>query len=272
MYVPISLSLLFHSSLTSGIVLPLQLSPNDDELMKVHTRYRDEQANLASSVGGANALAMAGALADDEPSSKAASSTTAAATASTSAPAPTPLLAQEVPAQKISLLRALLSIGDISHSLFILAQFPFLVPAYLELSDLLLRLLSESIRPAYDSISVTKRTGDFGRGIRTTRDRFSTVSKSIVKPARTTEYLSGRALSRPDSNKDYVFFFAEWKDRLPRCEGWEDSLEVLEVYLPFIGVFISQDFSLLTKICRILVKDFEVCQACAHLASFLVLW
>lgn len=226
--------------------------------MKVQTRYRDEQMSLALSVGGANALAMAGALADDEVPFKAAASSEAAPSASKSTPAALPSLSSETPGQKLGLLRALLSIGDISHSLFILSQFPFLVPAYLDLADLLIRLLNQSITPAYESISIKKKTQQFGDDIRTPRDRFSAASKTLTKPPRTPEYLSGRALPRADPNKDYIFFFAEWKDRVPKCENWDDCLEVLEVYLPFIGVFISRDFGLFTKICRIIVRDFEV--------------
>lgn len=196
---------------------------------------------------------MAGALADDEIKPASTSTPTAKEPA-----APILSIAAELPTQKLGLLRALLSIGDVSHSLFILAQFPFLVPAYLDLADLLLRLLTESINPAYATISISRNMEEHAEEIRTTKNRYSLATKSLIKPAPPPEVLSGRAIPRSDVNRNYVFFFAEWKDRLPRCEGWEDSLEILEVYLPLIGVFISRDFSLFTKICRIVVRDLEV--------------
>lgn len=230
-----------------------QLSPGDEELKKVDGRYRDQQAQLARAVGGNNALANAGALVDDDapkrPSTTAGASATAAAAAK-----------RDLPNQKLGLLRALLSIGDLSHSLFILSQFPALAPANLDVCDLLLRLLSVSVERAYHSISISQGKSHYIEDCIAPRQKFVQPSTSTQpeKPptaAPVHTYLSGRAF--PDPNKNYVFFFAEWTDRLPKAGDWDETIQVLELFLPFVGVFISRDFPLYTRLCRIIVRDLK---------------
>lgn len=232
-----------------------QLSPDDDVLAKTEAVYRDAQAQLTRAVGGSNALAQAGALVDDDAPSRPSSSTNSKAAADAAAAS----AKRDLPHQKLGLLRALLSIGDLEHSLFILAQYPFLVPAYPDLADLLLRLLDESIAPAYATISVAKEKGQYSHDFTAAKPKFVPASTAASKVAPVTPvntYLSGRAF--PDPNKEYVFFFADWKERLPKAGDWEEVLEVLELYLPFVGVFVSRNFSLYTKLCRIISRDIRV--------------
>lgn len=215
--------------------------------------YRDEQDKRARSVGGANALAMAGALVDEDAPTKASTSAASTSTAAAAEAAKPRVL----PNQKLGLLRALLAIGDLSHSLFILAQFPYLVPANLDLADLLNRLLAASIEPAYATISLAKSKAQY-------QDDFSAVRAKYVAPDKAGAPTPARPVNLtelpfPDPNKDFVFFFAEWKNRLPKAGDWEEVLETLEkVYAPLIGVFISRDFTLFSRLCRIIVQDLTV--------------
>ncbi|GAA5910057.1 uncharacterized protein JCM6883_000540 [Sporobolomyces salmoneus] len=239
------------------------LSPSDADLSKIDSKYRDEQAQLARSVGGANALAMAGALVDDEaPSSaaKGAATTSSNPTASSSKTAPgtssTTIPAEDLPNQKIGLLKALLVVGDITHSLFILTQWPILVHAFPEIADLLNRLLSVSLDPAYDSISISRQHSQWAEEFRSEKSRSildSKGEKKVLIPE-IKRMITGEAF--PDPRGNWTFFFPGWKERTPKAGDIEEALTVLEkTFMSFIGVFISRDFTLLTKICRLIKKD-----------------
>lgn len=220
----------------------------------IEPTWREAQANLVRKVGGNNALANAGALVDDDAPIRA---STSKSTASTSASTTKPTV-RDLPNQKLSLLRALLTIGDIKRSLFIIAQYPYLVSVYPDIADLLNRLLAESIKPAYDSIATMKEVRKTTEAARVPRTHYSTTTKTQVPPMKPTAFISARAFPKIESSRLHTFFFAEWKERLPLCEDSLETLEVLEIYLPIIGFFISNDFPLFTKLCRIICQDLEV--------------
>ncbi|GAA5964710.1 hypothetical protein JCM3765_004364 [Sporobolomyces pararoseus] len=243
------------------------LSPSDTDLSKLDSKYREEQAQLARAVGGANALAMAGALVDDEAPTSATTNSKGGATStttpvassskstSTSASAPT-VPPQDLPNQKVELLKALLVVGDITHSLFILAQWPILVHAFPEIADLLNRLLSVSIEPAYESISLSRRHSQWKEEFKAEKSRTMLDSKGEKKVLipEIKRSLTGQAFPNPRGS--WTFFFPQWNERSPKAGDAEEVLTVLEkTFMPFLGIFISRDFSLLTKICRIIKID-----------------
>lgn len=198
---------------------------------------------------------MAGALVDDDVTIKSSGSASAAAANKAAAPPSAP---RELPNQKLGLLRALLVIGDMTHSLFILAQYPYLVPAHPDLADLLNRILAVAIEPAYDTISLAFKQADYQPEYRATRHRYVAPDKQHVpKPVKPALQLTASAV--PDPNRDLVFFLPSWQRQIPRAGDWDEVLDMLEeMYLPLIGVFVSRDFSLFTKICRIIVNDLGV--------------
>ncbi|GAA5854301.1 hypothetical protein JCM8547_001771 [Rhodosporidiobolus lusitaniae] len=240
------------------------LSPSDEDLLKIKSQYEAEQSALARSVGGANALAMAGALVDDEAPVKPTSSSSTSAAASTSAAPPPP--PRPLPNQKLALLHALLTLGDLPHALFILSQYPFLVASSPDLADLLLRLLSVSLEPAYGSISVLRGEGEqYREELTAWRPKVSVDAKGEKKsvlPARKWE-LTGEAF--PNSRRDWTFFFPAWKERAPKAGDWEEVLELLEkVYLPLTRVNVSRDMGVYTKVCRILRADLSTEPSPSH--------
>ncbi|GJN90767.1 hypothetical protein Rhopal_003781-T1 [Rhodotorula paludigena] len=222
------------------------LSPADADLAKLETKWRDEQAALARSVGGANALAMAGALVDDEAPAKpgASSSTAANGAASTSASAAAAAPPRDLPNQKLDLLRALLTVGDVTHSFFLLAQYPFLPHAFADISALVTRLMHASLAPAYAPLSPQRSqyASEFSAP-RTTRAAVKRVLTADAHPD-----LQQRA--------SWTFFFPRWRERVPRAGDAEEAVALLEkVYLPLVGVGVASDFTLYTKIVRIAVAD-----------------
>ncbi|GAA5926046.1 Tho2p [Sporobolomyces koalae] len=233
------------------------LSPSDADLSKIDAKYREEQAQLARSVGGANALAMAGALVDDEApvAGKSAASNATATSITASAPNAPP---KELPNQKVGLLKALLIVGDMTHSMFILAQWPILVHAFPEVADLLNRLLAISIAPAYDSISISRQHPQWAEEFSAPRSRTildAKGDKKVLIPD-VKRLITGQAF--PNPRGVWTFFFPSWTERTPKAGDAEEVLTVLEkTFMPFLGIFISRDFSLFTKICRIISNDLK---------------
>ncbi|KAK4046542.1 THO2 plays a role in transcriptional elongation [Microbotryomycetes sp. JL201] len=236
------------------------LSPEDEILAKVETEYRDEQDKLARSVGGANALAMAGALVDDDATT---SATTTQSTADAAAEAAASATPRQLPNQKLDMLRALLTVGDLKHAMFIVAQYPYLVPANPDVADLLNRALSVSIEPAYASLSVYDNNVEYQDSFTATKSKYvapdkrSQTTLPLAPTVRKPTHLTYKAF--PDPHKEVTFFFSAWRDHIPRCDSWESALSLLEaLYLPVIGVHISRDLCLYSKICKIVAADLGV--------------
>ncbi|GAA5826823.1 hypothetical protein JCM5353_005408 [Sporobolomyces roseus] len=236
------------------------LSPSDEDLTAIDGKYREEQAQLARSVGGANALAMAGALVDDEtPASKSAAASASSAPAASSSTASAPTVApQDLPNQKVGLLKALLVVGDVTHAMFILAQWPILVQAFPEIADLLNRLLSVSIKPAYDSISISRKHSQWADEFKAERSRTiidSKGDKKVLIPE-IKRRITGDAF--PDPKGEWTFFFPGWKERVPKAGDATEVLDMLEkTFLPLVTVFIARDHTLFTKICRLATQDLK---------------
>jgi len=203
---------------------------------------------------------MAGALVDDEaPSSTKGATPTASSSKTTSASAPT-VPPQDLPNQKVGLLKALLTVGDVTHSLFILTQWPILVHAFPEIADLLNRLLSVSVESAYSAISISRRHSQWAEEFVAERSRSvldSKGEKKVLIPE-IKKLITGEPF--PDPRGRWTFFFPGWDERTPKAGDAEELLVVLEkTFMPFLGIFISRDFSLFSKICRIIKNDLNVC-------------
>ena len=225
-----------------------QLTPDDATLAKTEDNYRAEQDRKAAAVGGGNALAMAAALADDEDedpataASKKAQNAATSAAAAAAAPAP----ARPPPHQRLALLRALLSIGDVTHALFILSTCPALVPAHPDLGALLNRLLAVALGPALAPVSFAAAHPDAAAHLACKRANFPRLG-----PRLTTD-----ALEKVVAGTEFAFFFPAWQERIPKAGEVDEVLDRLELILPFTGVLIVRDFTLYSKILRLLRHDF----------------
>lgn len=236
------------------------LSPSDHDLVKLETQWRDEQAQRARSVGGANALAMAGALVDDEaPASGSTSSSAQANAAKASTSAAAAAAAAPAPNQKVGLLRSMLSIGDITHSFFLLGQYPFLVSAFPDVADLLNRLLSVSIAPAYASTSIPTTQAAHSADFTATRSRVTVDSKGEKKVTPLARTFALTADAFPNPRHDWTFFFPRWQERLPRAGDAAEVVMLLEeVYLPLVKTHVARKPTLLAQLLRIAAEDLGV--------------
>ena len=247
----------------------VQLSPTDAHLSTLDALYRSQQDALARSVGGANALAMAGALVDDDAPSSAAGASKSAASADKKK-AEGEAAKKDPPNQKLGLLKAMLSLGDVAHSMFVLSQWPVLVSMEGELADLLLRLVGVSLEGVYkEKASISRGWKESWREemcaeklkYKSEKERKEELSSGKEKGAAVKErWLTGQALpSTSVKNLEAVFFFSRWRERIPRAGDFDEALEVLEkLWGPVLGVWWSRDFGQFSRVCRIIRADLLV--------------
>jgi THO complex subunit 2 len=217
-----------------------QVSPNDDDMEKVHKHY---QADVESRISGAkiSQLAMAAPLESGTSSSKAKPSTLSDVKKSVDSKE------KELPNQKVGLLTALLSVGALRPAVAIMSKFPWLVDVQPEIADLMLRVMKESLSGLYESTLVTKeRNPSFALP----RARYGSGGVSLPPPKRPV--LTLWAPTPPStSTTDFVFFFPDWTQRVPVCSSLNDLVDVLEPMMYFIGLHVSRDPLFLTKFLRL---------------------
>lgn len=212
-------------------------------MSKELTRFKDDMADLAMKAKS-SALAMAAPLSDDTvaaPASKTAAATNAGPTVEQRP-------AKPMPVQKAGLLKAMLAIGDLQHSIFLLSRFYWISGPHPEVADLLCRLLHVSIEPAYSELRPSKK-------LPTDISCRLSISKARPHPPLLPEQtvtLTAEAILPPSTlSTRYEYFYLSWKDQVPICASLDHVLETLTPLLKFIGLRIHRDVLLVTKLCRI---------------------
>lgn len=232
-----------------------------DELRKLKEQERDEKERAAKGGGVRNALAMAGALADDTAPavpSRLRESTTRATTplreadvdkASTKEPSSDPA------DQKVLLLKSLLAVGALPEALFILGQFPWIIELYPEVSEYIHRILHESLNDVARQAQPLLGRYTLGDQKPLYEADLPGLAKGQVRmddqPERKT--LRWALLDRNDSSDgtQYRFYWDEWNDNIPICQNADDVLTLCDTLLPLVGVKIGQDPSLVVKLARV---------------------
>lgn len=250
-----------------------QLAPASDEGMnKMKEKFKDDISDRIAAARS-NALAMAGILADDSAPS-ASSSRMAGSLGDRNGALSIAGLASgaekepEKPAEpanaRLGLLKALLSIGALQPAFWILSTYSWICDAHPEIADLLLRLCYYSISEYYfqhaspftpssaESSAYNTKRASLSQG----RSRYSTAEKKVLPPQSTLHTISGNPEEPPRSTRDgrwreFTYFFAEWKDRLPICKNGEEVLEVVSQYLRLVGVHAGRNRKLLSRLLRI---------------------
>ncbi|KFY35546.1 hypothetical protein V494_05818 [Pseudogymnoascus sp. VKM F-4513 (FW-928)] len=237
------------------------LYPLDEDMEALRAKKMKEIAEkekLNRPGGGANALMMAGALADDTipgggrmrdiPGSK--------------PDAGTPVEAEEdkdklpEPAdQKVLLLVNLLTIGAIPESLFLLGRFPWIPEAYPEVLDLLHRILHHSVDKVFRSTKPSNADEVVLPMKKLADQDQSRVPKGEVRRVASTPR---KALRWPFPAKadvgdgiSYKFYWDEWTDSIPVCQTVDDVFTLCSTLLNYSGVSIGRDCALLSKLASI---------------------
>ncbi|KAI0832504.1 transcription factor/nuclear export subunit protein 2-domain-containing protein [Trametes gibbosa] len=214
------------------------IGPTDTEMADRHKEYL---ASVDTRIAGAkiSQLAMAAPLESSGPSvSKA-----------RPAPAPAPQVEEtkKMPNQKLGLLNALLAVGALRPATVILSKFPWMVDAYPEIADLMLRVLKHSIGPLYDTTVTSK-----DKAVSFTKPRARYGASGVVSAPERRPHLTLWAPTPPcTSTVDFVFFYPDWTRRVPICNSYDDLIDVLEPLMRFIGLHVSRDPAFLTKFLRL---------------------
>ncbi|KAF7301535.1 hypothetical protein MIND_00719000 [Mycena indigotica] len=206
------------------------LSPNDDNMEEAHKAYlADVDIRIANRK--LNALAMAARRRNQIllPRPKKATET------------------KQIVNQKAGLLSALLAVGALKPAVSLMSKFPWFIDAHPEIGDLMLRILNLSIGPLYDAHLAVK---DRNRSFTQPRARYGT--SSVVLPPPRKPMLTMWAPTPPcTSTHDFVFFFPQWRDRVPICSSLDDLVDVIEPMVAFVGVHLSRDSLFMTKLLRL---------------------
>lgn len=206
-------------------------------MVDVHKQYL---ASVDSRITGAKVsmLAMAAPLESAGLSSKPRQSTPAEAKKQEM---------KEIPNQKLGLLHALLSLGALRSAIALLSKFPWMIDAFPELADLLLRVLKHSIAGLYES---TWPLGQDKSSFSKAKARFGTTG--LVPAPERRAHITLSAPTPPSTNTtNYIFFFPQWIERIPVCSVLDDVIDVIEPLLNFVGVHVSRDVNFLAKFLRV---------------------
>ncbi len=212
------------------------------------TLHKQYLASVASRISGAKVslLAMAAPLESSSSSNIKTQQTTPAETKSTKPEV------KEVPNQKLGLLNALLALGALRPALTMLSKFPWMVDAFPEIADLMLRILKHSIAPVYESYQpegLYQFRGDVS-SFATPRSRYG--PSGVTPPSERKPYLTLWAPTPPPTSAaDFVFFFPQWTDRIPVCKSIEDIKDVLEPLMRFVGIMVHRDLAFFTRFVRL---------------------
>lgn len=244
------------------------LYPADEQMEEVKQKLvkEKEERERASRPGGAarNALAMAGALADDMPAPPPARSFKDTASSKASTPKPEDKDAKteedekdklpEPADQKIALLKSLLAIGALPEALYILGRFPWLVELAPEVPEHIHRILHhmlskvyEETRPLSDREGLEDAANQVGDPAGLPKGSLNLTS---APPRKTLRWAK---LDRADlgDGTAFMFYWDEWADNIPVCQTVDDVFLLCDTFLNLSGVNIGRDASLLSKLIRI---------------------
>ncbi|OBT52274.1 hypothetical protein VE04_08745 [Pseudogymnoascus sp. 24MN13] len=239
------------------------LYPLDEDMEAFRTKIMKENAEkekLNRPGGGANALMMAGALADDTlpgggrmrdiPGSK----TDAGAGAPVEPEEDKDKLPEPVE-QKVLLLVNLLTIGAIPEALFILGRFPWIPEAYPEVLDRLHRILHHSVEKVFQSTKPSNADEVVLPMKKLSDQDQSRVPKGDVRRVESTPRKSLRwpfpAKFDVGDGVAYKFYWDEWADSIPVCQTVDDIFTLCSTLLNYSGVHIGRDCALLSKLASI---------------------
>ncbi|KAH8802796.1 transcription factor/nuclear export subunit protein 2-domain-containing protein [Xylogone sp. PMI_703] len=241
------------------------LDENMEAVREARMKELAEKERLNRPGGGANALMLAGALADDTlPNNGRAREANATKPDSSAKSASVDDVEDadkldEPTDQKVQLLTCLLTIGAIPESLFILGRFPWLPEAYPELLDLIHRIASYSIKDVYN---MTRPTTSQEPECSTKRIADLDQNGMPKGQVRLVQIPTRKLLRWPfpdkfdtNDNNSYRFYWDEWADNIPVCQSVDDVFTLCSTFLNYSGVNIGKDPSLLSKLARIGTKS-----------------
>lgn len=226
--------------------------PDKKEMDALELDYKkelEEQVFKAS----ASALALAAPLADEETADDSSKKTSGAKKQSDNSK--TSLENKLLLNLKFGLLKVFLGNGLYWPSIYILTEYPFLAFIQPEVHELMSRCIEVMIEPLYSSENPLSAEilDDIQTGKKIAFPRpLNTVAYEEFP---CTHYLSFKPTIKSFSLKKFHYFYVKWTDELPTVSSIEDLFKMSSEFLKFMGVNLSQNLELFTKLCDILVWE-----------------
>lgn len=153
---------------------------------------------------------------------------------------------------KFQMLKALLTNGLYWPSIYILAQYPYLVHIDEEISELLHRMLDAIISPLFNKISSISKA-----------DVDSLTSQKQVPVTRHSDKVTWQApenkllfcfkpTAKAFGNKEVVFFYDRWTIGLPEVQSPAQLATFLSEFVKFFGPIIANDVANFSMLCDII--------------------
>jgi THO complex subunit 2 len=200
-------------------------------MANIHKRWLSA---VSSRSGPSNALSNSVLLDDDDPASS-------SSAAEVTGPPPKP-----PPEQRIQLLQALLSIGDLPDAEFLLARFPWVAQSHPVISDVIMQIVSHALEGVYRSFVAGQPEG--------IDDRELELDGSII-PLDAKEKEVVPTLYNPPPpetpTKRFELFYPAWSAHL---EKWERPEEIREKGLRWLSLtrgLGARTVDVMVKICRL---------------------
>ncbi|TRM68443.1 transcription factor/nuclear export subunit protein 2-domain-containing protein [Schizophyllum amplum] len=219
------------------------LTPEDGDDMEKYLREYQEDMQERARAAKNSLLAAAGPLESSGPLQP------------TPAAPPRPAAKRLPPNQKAGLVNALLAIGAMRPAVYMLSRYNWLVDKYPELADLLIRAVHVAIADLNDSrrqaqLADKDKPKSHKADFKQARPRYGTTGISPAPPRK--PMLTLCAPTPPCThNRDFVFFFPQWQDWVPKCKNTDDIRYVVEPLLRYIGVHLYRDSLLVAKLTRL---------------------
>ncbi|CAI5756499.1 unnamed protein product [Candida verbasci] len=224
----------------------------DDESMKVLDEAYKSKLNEEVVKAGANALALAAPLADDEedgqPKKK---------EAEKKVEKPVDLQEMLHTNQIYQLLRVLISNGVYYPSVFILSKYPYLANIDSEITELMNRLIEQCLDPFYNKIQ--SFTDDELRDLQEMQGiAYSRPNNGVsYEPVEIFHILSFKPTIIDFGQKKYIYFYRNWIKKLPAVEDFNSLKQFSIEFLNFQGPKISENLPLVQKLCECVLHHFQ---------------
>lgn len=166
--------------------------------------------------------------------------------------------------QKLMLLKALLAIGALPESLYILGRFPWLVDVDPSLPPYLHRIAKKMLSKVADSI---KPMGDRTNAQETrpvasdnTAGPDGSLARKPSPPQKTTRWFWLETADN-ETGHQHRHYYLDWDDDVPVCQTVDDVFTLCNTFLGYLGVKVGRDAELLGTLVRVaktsLTSDFS---------------
>nr|OQO28652.1 hypothetical protein B0A51_04862 [Rachicladosporium sp. CCFEE 5018] len=245
------------------------LYPLDEDMPAYRERLEKEKADKERKErpgGGVNALAAAGALADDTlPAMNRLRNENKAASGANSPKSDKKEeeSKEELPEptnQKLVLLKALLAIGALPEALFILGRFPWLADVDTSLPPYLQRILTRMLSKVGEESDPLQDRADLQDTKRQLADTLPD-AEGVLKLASRQKTRSRRWLGLDEVDAgdgvEQKHYYADWDDNIPVCQTVDDVFALSSTFLGFLGFKLGLDVLNMTRMLRIAKRSLQ---------------